>query len=170
MKKLFVLMLLGVIGSLAQDVPQSQATLIWKHVFLQYKRMDEIKPVLANDGGQSVFLSRIWPDGSAQLQRFNETSGKWEFGYWGIGCGTVLQPDAPIEIQSRTERNIDVYWQLSTDDWDNPRHFVTQAKSENRGLKGKYRFILRYSLTPWTIFQHPDAIYTIVSSEFFITS
>jgi hypothetical protein len=166
MRKLLILMLLGSAGALAQDAPQSPATLIWKHVFSQYKSMDEIKPVLANDGGHSVFLSRIWPDGSAQLQRFNDTSGKWEFGYWGIRCGTVSQPDVPIEIQSKTERDIHVYWQLSTDDWDNPKHFVVQGSSEQRALEGKYRFVLRYSLKPWTVFQHPDVIYTIISPEF----
>jgi hypothetical protein len=169
MRKLLVFMLLGLTGSLPQDAPQSASALTWKHVSPKYKSMEEIKPALTNDGGQSVFLSRIWPDDSAQLQRFNDSSGVWEFGYWGIRCGTVSHPDVPIEIQSKTERNIHVYWQLSTDDWDNPKHFVVQDPSEQRALAGKYRFILRYSLKPWTVFQRPDAIYTIVSPEFLVT-
>jgi hypothetical protein len=141
-----------------------------KHISARYKILKEIKPVLANEGRRSVFLSRIWPDSSAQLQRFNETSGKWEFGNWGIRCGTVAKPDVPIEIQSRTKRNIHVYWQLSTDGWDNPKHFVVQGSTEQRSLQGKYRSILRYSMQPWTLFQRPDAVYTMVSPEFFVAA
>jgi len=168
MKKLLILLFFGLTASQAQDSPQPAATLNWKHISARYKSLKEIKPVLANQGKQSIFLSRIWPDGSAQLQRFDETSGKWEFGNWGIRCGTVGHPDVPIEIQSRTKRNITVYWQLSTDDWDNPKHFVVQGSSEQRALQGKYRLILRYYLKPWTLFQRPDAVHTMVSPQFFV--
>jgi hypothetical protein len=77
-----------------------------------------------NEGKESVFLSRIYPHGSAQLYRFNEGTRKWEAGFWGIGCGVVNDATIPIEIKPQTERGIVVYWQLSTDDWDNPKRFV----------------------------------------------
>ena len=168
MKKVLVLLLFGAMTSTAQDSHQTEAALTWKHVSATYRNLDEIKPTVVNEGKRSIYLSRIWPDGSAQLQRFNEESGKWEFGHWGIRCGTVAQPGVPIEIQSRAERDIHVHWQASTDDWDNPKHFVVQGSTEQRSLQGKYRLILRYSLQPWTLFQHPDAIYTALSSEFVV--
>lgn len=161
-------MLLGLIGSLGQDAPQSPAILIWKDVSSRYRGFDQIKPVLVNKGGESVFLSRIWPHGFAQLQRLNETTGKWESGDWGIGCGTVKDPTTPIEIKAHTERAIHVYWQLSADDWNEPNHFVIADSLEKRPLGGKYRFTLRYSLKPWTIVHHPGPIYTIVSPEFLV--
>ena len=169
MRRLLVFLLFGLTVSLAQVAPQSPATLTWKHVSTRYKSFNEIKPVLVNEGKQSVFLSRIYPDGSAQLERFNESTGKWESGEWGIRCATVQQPNVPIEIPSKTERSVEVYWQLSTEDWDNPTHFVVETSSEKRPLEGKYRFMLRYALNPWTVFHHPDAIYTIVSPEFLVT-
>jgi len=71
--------------------------------------------------------------------------------------------------------HITVYWQLSTDDWDNPKHFVVQSSmnrtlgpTEQRPLQGKCRFILRYSMQSWTLFQRPDAVYTMVSPQFFV--
>jgi hypothetical protein len=168
MRRLLVLLLFGLTASVTQVAPQSPVTLTWKHVSARYKSLNEITPVLVNEGKQSVFLSRIWPDGSAQLERFNESTGKWESGEWGVRCGTVQQPDVPIEIPSKAERSVDVYWQLSTDDWDNPTHFVVRTPTENRPLEGKYRFMLRYALMPWTVFRHPKAVYTIVSPEFLV--
>lgn len=169
MRKSLVLILLGLISSFAQEVPKSPDSLRWKHVSSQYRNFDEIKPVLINDGDVSVFLSRLWPDGSAQLERFNETTGVWEYGGWGSRCGVVSHATIPIEISPHTERKIQVYWQLSTDDWDKPKHFIVIESSEKRPLKGKYRFALRYSLKPWTLIQRPGPIYTIVSPEFLVT-
>jgi len=169
MRRLLVLLLFGLTASLAQVAPQSPATLTWKHVSARYRGFNEIKPVLLNEGKQSVFLSRIYPDEFAQLERFDESTGKWESGEWAIRCATVSQPSVPIEIQPKTERSIQIYWQVSTDDWDNPKHFVVETSLEKRPLEGKYRFMLRYALKPWTVFHNPDAIYTIVSPEFLIT-
>jgi hypothetical protein len=164
-----VLIALGVASSFAQDASQSPAILAWQDVSSQYKSFDEIKPVLVNNGQKSIFLSRIWPHGSAQLERLSEETGNWESGEWSGGCGTVAQATIPIEIKPRAERRIHVYWQLSTDDWDKPGHFVVSGSREERPIEGRYRFVLRYSLEPWTIVHHPSSVYTTVSPEFFVT-
>jgi hypothetical protein len=87
-KRILVLLLLSFTGAFAQtDTPISTA-LKWQNVSSQYKSFDQIKPVLVNEGKESVFLSRIYPHGSAQLSRFNEGTRKWESGFWGIGVAS----------------------------------------------------------------------------------
>jgi hypothetical protein len=86
MKKLLQSLLLLTAGLLAQDSPPAPAVLIWKNVFPRYESFKQIKPILANDGEQSVFISRFHPDYSAQLERFNEEKGVWEAGAWGMRC------------------------------------------------------------------------------------
>ena len=168
-KRILVLLLLSFTGAFAQTDTPISAALKWKNVSSQYKTFDQIKPVLLNEGKESVFLSRIYPHGSAQLSRFNEGTRKWEAGFWGIGCGVVEDPFTPIEIKPQTERGIVVYWQLSTDDWDNPKRFVVYDSLEKRPLKGRYKFSLRYSKKPWTVAHRPGAIYMLDSPEFQIT-
>jgi hypothetical protein len=168
MRKPLVLIVLGAIVSLAQNASLSPSTLRWKNVSSRYMSFNEIRPVLVNDGKESVFLSRIWPHGSAQLQRFNVATGEWETGDWGIGCGTVKDPTIPIEIKPQTERRVHVYWQLSSDDWNSPKHFVVGNSLGKRPREGRYRFFLRYSLKPWTLGSSPGTIYTIASPEFLI--
>ena len=58
---------------------------------------------------------------------------------------------------------------LSTDKWKKPEHFVPFHSAQQRPLKGLYRFVLRYSLEPWTLVHHPSATYTITSPEFVLT-
>jgi hypothetical protein len=168
-KRILVLLLLSFTSVVAQTDTPISATLKWKNVSSQYESFDQIKPVLVNDGKESIFLSRIYPHGSAQLSRFNEGTRKWEVGSWGIGCGVVNNATIPIEIKPQTERAIVVYWQLSTDDWDNPRRFVVYESLEERPLKGRYKFSLRYSMKPWTLAHRPGAIYMLESPEFQIT-
>ena len=168
-KRIFFLLLLSFTGAFAQtDTPISTA-LKWNNVSSQYKSFDQIKPVLVNEGKESIFLSRIWPHGFAQLSRFNEATRKWEAGAWGTGCGAVKDPTIPIEIKPQTERGIEIYWQLSTDDWDKPKRFVVYDSLEERPLKGRYKFSLRYSKQPWTLAHRPGAIYVLDSPEFRIT-
>ena len=169
MKRLAVLMLLSLASSFAQNSSDSLAKLRWRDTSPEYKTFSEIHAVLVNDGRESVFLSRIYPHGYAQLERLNEKTGEWEDGAWGISCGTVQDATIPIEVPPQSERKIGVYWQLSTDDWDKPKHFVTLRSHENRTLPGRYKFTLRYALEPWTIMHGPKAIYNITSSEFLIT-
>ena len=97
-----------------------------------------------------------------------EATGDWESGAWGITCGTVSDATIPIEIKPRTEKTIQVYWQLSTDDWDKPKRFVVGGSREEKPIAGRYRFVLDYALQPWTSVQHPNAVYTIVSPEFLV--
>jgi hypothetical protein len=149
-----------------QTVASTAVSIKWRNLEHSYKNFNEIKPVLLNQTDKSIFLSRLWPDGSAQLERYDESRHRWELGEWGIRCGLVAQAGVPIEIRSRSERAIDVYWQLSTDDWNHPKHFVVQAGREKRPLPGKYRFTLRYALTPWTIIDRPAEIYAVQSPEF----
>jgi hypothetical protein len=145
---------------------EPQSSLQWVNVSSVYRRFEDIKPKLANKGKVSVFLSRLYPNGSAQVQRFNSESGRWEAGEWSITCGAVAQATVPIEIKPNSEREIQVYWQLSTDRWENPQHFVIADALQERPLDGRYRFVVRYSLQPWTLAHHPSAIYSLLSPEF----
>ena len=61
----------------------------------------------------------------------------------------------PIEIKPRSEREIQVYWQLSAAD-----------ALQERPLNGRYRFVLRYALQPWALTHRPVAIYSFLSPEF----
>ena len=160
---------LALVRAFAQDA-SPPANLVWQDVAPTYKSFDEIKPVLVNNGQESVFLSRLYPNGSAHLQRLSEATGDWESGEWSITCGNVSRATVPIEIKRRTERTIRVYWQLSTDDWDKPKHFVVGGLHRERPIEGMYRFVLDYSLQPWTLVQHPKEIYTIMSPEFHVGS
>ena len=101
-------------ASLGQEA-KSAASLQWANVSSGYHRFEDIQPKLVNNGGTSIFLSRLWPDGSARLQRFNQDIGNWETGEWGITCGSVAQPTVPIEIKPHSQQKTRVYWQLSTD-------------------------------------------------------
>ncbi len=127
-----LLVILGctLIRSFAQHYPEPTAALAWKQVDSHYQQSNEIKPVLANSGATPIYLSRFWPDGFAQLDRLNETTGEWEVGNWGIQCGTVSNPTIPIEVSAPSELKIDVYWQLSSDDWDKPKHFVLDSQAK----------------------------------------
>jgi hypothetical protein len=160
---------LGLASAFAQDALESPAILAWQNVSSQYKSFDEVRPLLVNNGQKSIFLSRIYPHGSAQLERLSEATGNWESGHWSGGCGVVSKATVPIEIKPRAEREIQVYWQLSTDDWDHPKHFVAGSSYEERPIEGRYRFVLRYSLEPWTLIHHPASIYTIRSPEFVVS-
>jgi hypothetical protein len=121
----------------AQDA-SSPAHLVWQDVAPIYERFDEIKPTLVNHGQKSVFLSRLYPNGSAQLQRRNEATGDWESGAWGNTCDPVSHATIPIEIKPRTEKTMQVDWQLSTDDWDKPNALLSAArvgKSPSQGVQ-----------------------------------
>jgi hypothetical protein len=167
--KALIFVALGMVSAFAQDPSPSPAVLVWQNVSSRYKNFAEIKPVLVNSSEKSIFLSRIWPHGSAQLERLSEATGDWESGHWSGGCGTVSKATIPIEIKPRAERRIDVYWKLSTDEWDKPKHFEVGSSSEERPIEGTYRFALRYSLEPWTLIHHPASIYTILSPEFVVS-
>ena len=80
----------------------------------------------------------------------------------------MANADVPDEIKANTEREVEVYWQMSTDDWDKPQHFVVLDSREARRLDGRYRFFIRYALEPWALgFQH-KATYFVTSPEFVI--
>jgi hypothetical protein len=167
MKTHLALLMLALANLLsAQEAPLAAPSFQWMNMAPSYRSLDEIKPTLVNRGKSSVYLSRFWPNGSAQLQRFDEASGEWEMGDWGITCGTVAQPTLPIEIKPNSQRHIRVYWQLSTDKWENPQHFVVFSSLEQRPIEGKYRFVLRYSLQPWTLVHHPFTIFYLFSPAF----
>jgi hypothetical protein len=166
MKGLIVLLSLAVAGvSLAQQAKPA-VSLRWENVSSRYRRFEGIKPRLVNQGEISIFLSRLYPDGSARLERFNQDSGQWEPGDWGMTCGTVAQATVPIEIKPKSQREIQVYWQLSTDEWETPHHFVVFGSLQQRPLEGHYRFVLLYSLEPRTLGHRPSAIYKLTSPEF----
>lgn len=122
--------------------------------------------ILVNNTGQSIYLGRLYPDPFPRLMRFDEGSGKWELGEWSIRCGSVDKPTEPIEIKSGETFPLAVSWQLSMDDWDHPTFFVAKDHETKRPLKGKYKLVLSYALTPWTLIHHPKQVFTIESPEF----
>lgn len=166
MKTFIPLVLLALTSASLGQESKAAASLRWENVSSGYHRFEDIKPKLVNNGDVSIFLSRLWPDGFAQLERFNQDTGDWETGEWGIRCGTVAQPTVPIEIKPHSQQGIQVYWQLSTDKWEKPKHFVLYHSLEKRALEGKYRFVLRYAEQPWTLVHHPSTIYSFRSPEF----
>jgi hypothetical protein len=165
-KPLITLVLMALASASLGQEAKSTALLQWANVSSYYHRFEDIKPKLVNNGDVSIFLSRLWPSGSAQLERFNQDTGNWETGEWGITCGTVAYPTVPIEIKPHSQQEIQVYWQLSMDKWKNPKHFVLLHSLEQRALEGKYRFVLRYAEQQWTLVHHPSAIYSFTSPEF----
>jgi hypothetical protein len=170
--RFFFLAMLGTACLFAQSPPSGQVVLGWKNVLPQYASFAQIKPILVNKSKHSVFLSRLYPDYAARLERFNEETGTWEDGDWGISCGTVANATVPNEIKAKSKRKIQVYWQMSSDDWEKPNFFMIKSvdlkADDKRPLEGRYRFYIRYSLSPWTLIHHPQAVYTINSPEFLI--
>jgi hypothetical protein len=83
-----------------------------------------------------------------------------------MSCGVVADANVPIEIRPGTKRGTVVYWQVSTDHWEHPTHFVLGDHQQHRPLRGKYRFALGYSLEPWTVFHRPLSTYVLTSPEF----
>jgi hypothetical protein len=166
MKLLLVLLIIIVPSSLGQNTSSGAKGIDWGNILHQYDRFDQIKPNLVNQSGQSIYLGRLYPDAFPRLARFDEASGKWELGEWSIRCGNVDKPTEPIEIKSGESFALSVSWQLSMDDWDHPKFFVAKDHETQRPLNGKYKLVLSYALTPWTLIHHPEHIYTIESPEF----
>jgi len=149
-----------------QPVQKEEPDLTWTNIGAVYKTFDAIKPVLVNNKSQSLYLSRIYPNGYARLKRFNESSGEWELGEWSIACGTVADAIVPIEIKPQESHAIEVYWRVSMDDWNNPEFFVLSDHETKRRLNGRYKLLLRYALQPWTVIHHPKKTYVAESAEF----
>jgi len=137
----------------------------WKNVEAKYKKFNEIKPILVNQSDKSIFLYKIYPYWNAHLQRFNEESQRWEIGGKGIGCATVEKPLEPIEIKPNEERQIELAWESSTDNFEKPKFFELQDNDTLRPLIGKYKLYLPYSLEPWTLANRPKQTFS-VSAEF----
>ena len=169
MKPLVTVTVIAVACACLAQQGKPPASLRWANLSSDYRRFEEIKPKLLNDSEVSIFLSRLWPDGRARLERFNQDTGEWESGEWGITCGTVAHATVPIEIKPHSEQHIELYWQLSTDNWENPRHFVVFHSLEKRPLGGKYRFVVRYALQPCTVMHYPSNTYSFTSPEFMVT-
>src|SRR5262245_40734933 len=170
MKRLIAFLLVAFASISLAHEEKPAASLQWANVSSGYCRFEEIKPRLVNKGEIIIFLSSLRADEYARLERVNQVSGRWEPGNWGTICGVVARPTIPIEIKPKSEEEIHVYWQLSTDKWDKPEHFVVFDAHEQRPLEGHYRFVLCYALEPWTVVHHPSAIYNLTSPEFDLKS
>ena len=147
---------------------RSTASISWSNVSSTYHRFEDIKPRLANAGTVSVFLSRSWPSGSAQMERLNNDSNEWEPGAWGITCSVASEPNEPIEIKPGSQRDTKVCWQPSTDRWEDPQHFVVADSRQQRPLDGRYRLVVLYALKPWVFVRWPSDTYRLVSSDFIL--
>jgi hypothetical protein len=165
--KILLLLLVSILpGGVAQETSSGANRVEWGNIRGQYEDFAQIKPNLVNNTGHSVYLGRLYPDPFPRLMRLEEGSGIWELGEWSIRCGNVDKPMEPIEIKSGETFPLSVSWQLSMDDWDHPQFFVTKDSETKRPLKGKYRLVLSYALTPWTLIHHPKQVYKIESPEF----
>ena len=142
----------------AQDEKQK---IVWENVQEKYKKFDEIKPILVNQSDKSIYLYKIYPYWNAHLQRFNEEMKQWEIGGKGIGCATVSKPLEPIEIKPNEERQIELAWELSTDDFEKPKFFELQDHETLRPLIGKYKLYFRYAFEPWTLVNRPKQTYSV---------
>src|SRR5260221_6522391 len=99
MARLIIALLLVSNIAPGRTAPAQTQRIIWKNIAPTYKTFAEIKPVLINLGTRSIFLSRIYPYGYAQLERYYEPTGKWERGSCGIERCAVAQAMDPIEIK-----------------------------------------------------------------------
>ena len=144
----------------AQD---EKPKVFWKNIQEKYKKFDEIKPILVNQSDKSIFLYKLYPNWYAHLQRFNEEIKVWEVGGRGIGCATMANPLKPIEIKPGEEREVEVAWELSTDDLKKPKFFELQDHSTLRPLIGKYRIILPYAFEPWTLRNNPTRKVSVIA-------
>ncbi|MBX7175064.1 MAG: hypothetical protein K1X72_29065 [Pyrinomonadaceae bacterium] len=143
--------------------------IFWKNVSPRYKKFSEINPILVNQSDKSIYLYKLHPYWNAHLQRFNEEIKQWETGGKGIGCGTIANPLEPIEIKPSEERQIELAWELSTDNFEKPKFFELQDRETLRPLIGKYRLYLSYAFEPWTLKDTPLKKY-VVSTEFEIVN
>ncbi len=154
-----LLLAFAVCASAQADSPK----VFWKNVQEKYKKFDEIKPILVNQSDKSIFLYKLHPYWNAHLQRFNEETKAWEAGGKGIGCGTMQNPLEPIEIKSGEEREIEVAWELSTDNIKKPKFFELQDHETLRPLIGKYRLMLPYAFEPWTLKNNPLRKFSVLA-------
>lgn len=159
---IFTFLLAFVLQVSAQD---SESQIFWKNVSPKYKKFSEIKPILVNQSDKSIYLYKLYPYWNAHLQRFNEETKQWESGGKGIGCGTVEKPLEPIVIKPNEERQIELAWELSTDDFEKPKFFELQDHKTLRPLIGNYRIYLSYAFDSWTLKDNPLKKY-VVSAEF----
>jgi hypothetical protein len=166
MKTLLTVLMFISIAAPAQRPSSGGDLPFFKDVRSSYQDFDQISPVLVNGRGDSIFLSRLWPYGNARVERFNDDTGKWESGEWPGGCGVVDKPNEPIEIKPHDQFAIAILWRWSMDDWDKPKYFVLPDHETKRPLNGKYKLVLRYALTPWTVLRHPKETFTTESTEF----
>ena len=155
-------------GAQARGVESPVGGALWfDNVRSQYRSFEEIKPSLINAGPQSVYLKWTHPHG-ARLERFDDETGQWEAGGKGTDCGTGL--GRPIEIKAGESRDVNVEWEMSTDDSENPTFFRLADHDTLRPLGGRYRLILPYAVEVWAMGRSPDRIYYLKSWEFWIVS
>ncbi|CAN5183446.1 hypothetical protein BH20ACI1_BH20ACI1_27570 [soil metagenome] len=145
----------------AQD---EKPKIFWKNVEAKYENFSEINPILVNQSNEAIFLPKIAPLWDAHLQRFNNETQKWEEGARGIICATVSNPNTPIKIDPNKEREVVLYWQISTDSYGDPKVFKTEYR-DSRPLIGKYRLYIQYAFEPWTGSKRPKKI-SMVFAEF----
>jgi hypothetical protein len=159
-KKLFVFVFL-LVFALQVSAQADSPKIFWKNVEAKYKKFDEIKPILVNRSDKSIYLYKIYPHWNAHLQRFNEDSQEWEIGAKGISCGTVGNPLEPIEIKPNEERQVELAWRLSTDNFKKPKFFRLQDYRTLRPLVGRYRLYLLYAFEPWTLVNRPMQTFSV---------
>jgi hypothetical protein len=167
-KKFIFVVFLGALGLFAQNFPIGPPPLIWQNPQHHYKTFDEVKPVIANNGPNSIFLSSLFSDGYAQLQRLNEKTNQYEVGRWTPVNATSGHRAEALEIRPQTQQLVDLNWKISVDNPRNPTHFIVDKTGAQRPIPGKYRFSFTYSPRSWSAGTGHDPGNFYISGSFVI--
>jgi len=100
---------------------------VFRGLLQQYKNFRDIRPTPENPSDSSVFLSSFHPKAAARLLRYNNQMKEWEAGQWTMYCGSTVGVTKPIEIKSGESLRPNIYWQVSTNDWDKPTALKLKA-------------------------------------------
>jgi hypothetical protein len=153
--------------ALVPSDPIGPPSLIWQNPQRNYAGFDQIKPVIANNGPESVFLSSLSQDGYPILERWNDKTHLYEDGKHSAHALSG-HPASSIEIKSNTEQEIGLNWKSSVDDPSNPTYFIVDKTLEHRPIAGKYRFFFLFSPRPWVAGSGHDPGGAYLSGNFVI--
>ncbi|MGI8642201.1 MAG: hypothetical protein ACR2MG_19905 [Pyrinomonadaceae bacterium] len=158
--KIFIVFTFLLAFTVCVSAQDKMPKIFWKNVEAKYENFREINPILVNQSNKAIYLPKLAPLWDAHLQRFNNETQKWEEGASGMICATVIDPDTPIKIDPKKEWETALYWQISTDDYSEPKVFKTEYQ-DSRPLIGKYRLYIQYAFEPWTGSKRPKQTFMV---------
>jgi hypothetical protein len=170
MKKSSLILSFAVLSFLIPGYSIDPPPLIWQNPQRHYASLDQVRPVIANNGPHSIFLSSRSPNGFARLERWNEKTSLYESGRWTPDRAGAGDSVTSLEIKSHTEHEVGLNWQVSVDSPENPVHFIVEKTLAQRPIAGKYRFCFIPSPRPWVAGSGQDPGYFYISGSFVIGS